>query len=725
MTSSAPPPSSTPSLGSLPSQLQLRILQYTLNKPNVTTNKDNKRNQQVVLQDHVAVQCANDNVNNDKNENPHNIDSIPDGNQQLDSSVIINHLATVGYCYFDNFLGVDLLEGLQQACKDMVESDQVRPAAMGQGISRQVDRTYRGDLTTVIMNAEMQSSPSQYPHFASFKRKLDGIVDSLDQGLDLTLTNDKGFDKSCGLYSKGVQIGFYNKHGARYVKHRDCSPAIPDRRITMILYLNEEWTKENGGELRLYPTNNMELSSIDIAPLSNRLLIFCSELEHEVLPSYSDRYALTMWFYYPAPISFVPKPLKSVTISNSSLLSNAPLTTSDQQKQQVREQEGDTTSTIFVSIAAYRDPETNATINSILSNATSPERIRVGVLYQDHPVEDIKLHSDTPILDRFQSRVETLVMASMDAKGPYFARWMIARKLFSGTEEYFLQVDSHVRFVEGWDCKLLGLLKHVKDPKRAVVSFYPPGFGDGGNMDESRNDKDTSKSGVQVPLPPYGPVIMRLKGSELDKDGMPRVVGELTFPPPSVDDAKWDDGVVEPVELIRQQFCAAGFVFGSREMVDIVFPRVGSVEDAGKLFDGKGLPFMATLPGLFFGEEALMSVRLFTHGFDIWVPRDSEFAVAFHRWDRGYRRTWYVDRVDGQNKVEEGKGGDIGDWKIERKKSQAFVRAVLGIKSKGDESEGGKENVQISDEDLAKYANLGREQSLQEFLEFSGISLLV
>lgn len=37
---------------------------------------------------------------------------------------------------------------------------------------------------------------------------------------------------------------------------------------------------------------------IDIAPLADRLLVFQSRLlEHEVLPSFAQRYSLTVWFY--------------------------------------------------------------------------------------------------------------------------------------------------------------------------------------------------------------------------------------------------------------------------------------------------------------------------------------------------------------------------------------------------------------------------------------------
>jgi SM-20-related protein len=92
-----------------------------------------------------------------------------------------------------------------------------------------------------------------------------------------------------------------------------------DRKLTFLLYLNEDWKPEDGGELRLYlkennidnndnnDNNNDEKdvskndscnSFVDVAPLANRLLVFQSRtLKHEVLISNVERYSLTMWVY--------------------------------------------------------------------------------------------------------------------------------------------------------------------------------------------------------------------------------------------------------------------------------------------------------------------------------------------------------------------------------------------------------------------------------------------
>ncbi|MEZ5449151.1 MAG: 2OG-Fe(II) oxygenase [Thiolinea sp.] len=65
------------------------------------------------------------------------------------------------------------------------------------------------------------------------------------------------------------------------------------RLVTVILYLNEDWQAEEGGELRLYTDDD---SYLDILPESGQLVAFLSEpFYHEVLPGSRERLSLTGW----------------------------------------------------------------------------------------------------------------------------------------------------------------------------------------------------------------------------------------------------------------------------------------------------------------------------------------------------------------------------------------------------------------------------------------------
>ena len=65
----------------------------------------------------------------------------------------------------------------------------------------------------------------------------------------------------------------------------------------MIYYLNDEWEEGHGGELRLWPLPEEEAAAVVVAPRADRLVLFISSLEHEVLPAWRPRYALTTWMF--------------------------------------------------------------------------------------------------------------------------------------------------------------------------------------------------------------------------------------------------------------------------------------------------------------------------------------------------------------------------------------------------------------------------------------------
>jgi SM-20-related protein len=65
----------------------------------------------------------------------------------------------------------------------------------------------------------------------------------------------------------------------------------------VIVYLNNLWVPEDGGNLIIYTEKDSVETAITIAPLAGRLVCFESEkLEHEVTETFKDRYSVTGWF---------------------------------------------------------------------------------------------------------------------------------------------------------------------------------------------------------------------------------------------------------------------------------------------------------------------------------------------------------------------------------------------------------------------------------------------
>lgn len=81
--------------------------------------------------------------------------------------------------------------------------------------------------------------------------------------------------------------------GAFYKIHKDQFDGSGNRMISFILYLNEDWHKEDGGQLRIYQNHE----TIDIDPVMNRVVVFRSDtILHEVLPAKRTRRSVTGWF---------------------------------------------------------------------------------------------------------------------------------------------------------------------------------------------------------------------------------------------------------------------------------------------------------------------------------------------------------------------------------------------------------------------------------------------
>ena len=82
--------------------------------------------------------------------------------------------------------------------------------------------------------------------------------------------------------------------GTSYARHRDRFRDDDTRVLSCVLYLNDDWRRDDGGALRLYVEGGQ---AIDVWPEAGTLVAFLSErFDHEVLPARRPRLALTGWF---------------------------------------------------------------------------------------------------------------------------------------------------------------------------------------------------------------------------------------------------------------------------------------------------------------------------------------------------------------------------------------------------------------------------------------------
>lgn len=187
---------------------------------------------------------------------------------------LISQIVEKGYAVGDAFLKEETLNALFNQLLQLRAKDAMKAAGIGQLIEREVIQSIRGDQIHWL------TKKSTHAFEQLFNRQIQAYADYLNRSCFLSL-NDYEFHYTC--YPPGT---FYKKHIDRFQSDRS-------RILSLILYLNKDWKKGDGGEIVVYP-NDREAQIIE--PKWGRVVCFKSdELEHEVLPTQVNRYSITGW----------------------------------------------------------------------------------------------------------------------------------------------------------------------------------------------------------------------------------------------------------------------------------------------------------------------------------------------------------------------------------------------------------------------------------------------
>lgn len=239
--------------------------------------------------------------------------------------------------------------------------------------------------------------------------------------------------------------------------------------------------------------------------------------------------------------------------------------------------------TIFIQIAAYRDPELLNTLRDCVGKAKHPDRLHFGIGWQHSPYDKW----DT--LDEFKndSRFNILDIDYRDAKGPCWVRYQI-NGLYN-KETYTLQLDSHHRFVKDWDQLYIDMLESIRTKKtpKPLLSSYLPSF---------NPDNDPAER-LEAPW------IM-----EFDRFAPE---GPVHFLPHTIDD------YLERDKPVPTRFISGHFIFADGSFV-------------------KDVPYDPTY--YFHGEEINLSVRAYMAGYDLFAPHRTYAWHEYHR--NGKKKHW-------------------------------------------------------------------------------------
>lgn len=302
--------------------------------------------------------------------------------------------------------------------------------------------------------------------------------------------------------------------------------------------------------------------------------------------------------------------------------------------------------TIFVQIASYRDPLLISTLDDLFKKADHPNNLTVCIAWQ-HSLEDkwddLSKYKDDP-------RVIIIDIPHTETKGACWARNQIQQKYTD--QKYTFQLDSHHRFIQGWDSEL--------------IKMY----------------EDLVKEGHTKPL---------LTGyiSSFDPDNDP------------------DGRAKEPWWMLFDRFTPEGVVFFLPSAIpnwrNRTLPVPGRFYSAHFAFTtGKFCLEVPHDPNFYFhGEEITITVRAYTHGYDIFHPHK---IIAWHEYTRkGRTKHW----------------DESPNWTSMNTSTHKMTRQLLGIDGEFNEElrKGpyGLGNVRTI-EDYERYAGIRfKDRALQKY----------
>ena len=289
---------------------------------------------------------------------------------------------------------------------------------------------------------------------------------------------------------------------------------------------------------------------------------------------------------------------------------------------------------IFVQIASYRDPQLVPTIKNMLENAKRPKNLVLSIARQFHEEDGFDNLSEFENDKRFK----ILDIPYVESKGVCWARHLTQQQY--NNEEYTLQIDSHMRFEKDWDDTLIKMIKQLqkKGHKKPLLTGYVSSF-------DPENDPE----------------------------------GRVT----------------EPWRMAFDRFTPEGVVFflpevipGWKKLTDPIPARFYSAHFCFTL--GQFSKEVQHDPEFYFhGEEISITVRSYTHGYDLFHPHK---VVIWHEYTRkGRTKQWDDDK----------------EWYLKNESCHKKNRQLLGV------------DGEIFEGDLSKY--FGNERTIADYEKYAGV----
>lgn len=219
----------------------------------------------------------------------------------------LQHLADKGYVVVEDFLDLSLQEELRKDVFELRSSKKFKIAKIGHDGMVQDENTPFRDIrhseTCFIGRANEPDLKSKA------RTQLYQVLDQLKSVLDTDDVVKQGhLTKNVPTLDSDMEelMYAYYPQGGYYRRHRDAEPESVSnwRKYSLLLYLNQDWTSKDGGELRIHrdsggdelPVGELP-NFMDVQPKAGTLVLFRSDMcPHEVMDTQKERIAIVGWF---------------------------------------------------------------------------------------------------------------------------------------------------------------------------------------------------------------------------------------------------------------------------------------------------------------------------------------------------------------------------------------------------------------------------------------------
>lgn len=188
---------------------------------------------------------------------------------------LVDGLERQGFALVDGFLDEATWRAAAARLDQLDAAGALLPAAVGRAGGKRHDPGIRGDSTAWLV-------AGRDPAETAVLEALDALRAALNRALFLGLTD--------------VEAHFARyPAGAHYRRHRDRFRDDDARVVSVVLYLNEDWSADHGGALRLYDPLAADAAT-DVLPLGGRAAVFlAADIDHEVLAATRVRRSIAAW----------------------------------------------------------------------------------------------------------------------------------------------------------------------------------------------------------------------------------------------------------------------------------------------------------------------------------------------------------------------------------------------------------------------------------------------